>query len=486
MNSLVADFVRLAIVSAAGAAVVTSSVSLLKPDVAIVATTQSQPSTPQSPAPGNAAVPESSPLKVVLLDTDTVRVRSRAGKVIDGETRVVHLIRNEDSRKIYFKCARAILRNASSASVVTLNLKPSCDSADVEPKVYLAPKEVTAITTTLDSTSRIGRGFLDLVFVDSARNEISHRLPRPLTVQSDPADRYFWSGNFIIWFPIVLSFAASLIAYGRKKHIVKATIAGMVAVVATVLVFGNDSKVLVVAIPMLIGVVVAAIVYFQEKRYDEKTKAESDAKALKALREACNQFLTAFQPSDLQERLNNFKGAVNDTPVTNEDLSAPSVPTAPPAWDGASSWASNLGVAGGLVTSLLGLSILPAEPRFLTKSGYVLVSVLFTAITTLAPSVYRFVFGASSESKQRFAIVAIAAAGFMTVSGALGQIGLVIALLYEFSLVGVLGRYAVLPFVVVLIIVAVALFLYAVYSMFEMTTSTDSAAGTSLDHPKLL
>jgi hypothetical protein len=119
-------------------------------------------------------------------------------------------------------------------------------------------------------------------------------------------------------------------------------------------------------------------------------------------------------------------------------------PMAAPSWS--ESWGSNITLGAALVTALLGPMVFPGETRFLPKTSYTVLSVLFATIVGLAPGV----FGAlrTSEIKTDGAVKTLVhrgyprafllAAGF-TLWGAVGQLVLVQFAILELRATGDLG-----------------------------------------------
>jgi len=65
-------------------------------------------------------------------------------------------------------------------------------------------------------------------------------------------------------------------------------------------------------------------------------------------------------------------------------------PMGTPTWDFSQSWAANLTVIGGALTTLLSFTGLPNQGRFMTKTAYLRLGVLFTAMLVLAPPLFNF------------------------------------------------------------------------------------------------
>jgi hypothetical protein len=148
-------------------------------------------------------------------------------------------------------------------------------------------------------------------------------------------------------------------------------------------------------------------------------------------------------------------------------------PTQPPGWDPSTSWASNLGVAGGIVTVLLGLTLLPDQPRYLAKSGYTLLSALFAAVIGMAPSVYAFLRRTGNNST--LFSTAIISAATVTLWGAFGQLIIAIALFGEFERPQLLPHTGTLWVQAFLVLVGLALFVYAIRSIIDSVVTEKPA-----------
>lgn len=65
-------------------------------------------------------------------------------------------------------------------------------------------------------------------------------------------------------------------------------------------------------------------------------------------------------------------------------------PMGSPTWDFSQSWAANLTVIGGALAALLSFTGLPNQGQFMTKTDYLCLGVLFTAMLVLAPPLFNF------------------------------------------------------------------------------------------------
>jgi hypothetical protein len=107
-------------------------------------------------------------------------------------------------------------------------------------------------------------------------------------------------------------------------------------------------------------------------------------------------------------------------------------PTAnPPTWT-PQSWSTNLAIGGALVTSLLGITALPAQTHFATKTTYTTLSAFFAALVVLAPAVYGLLKADRAPSKAT-ALRIFAFAAAITVWATIGQLGTAALLFLELS-----------------------------------------------------
>jgi hypothetical protein len=65
-------------------------------------------------------------------------------------------------------------------------------------------------------------------------------------------------------------------------------------------------------------------------------------------------------------------------------------PMGTPTWDFSQSWAANLTVIGGALTALLSFTGLPDQGQLMTRTAYLCLGVLFTAMLVLAPPLFNF------------------------------------------------------------------------------------------------
>jgi len=157
-------------------------------------------------------------------------------------------------------------------------------------------------------------------------------------------------------------------------------------------------------------------------------------------------------------------------------------PSSAPSWDPKTSWASNVGVAGGLITALMTAAFLPEQPRYLAKPAYALLSAVFVAITALAPSAYAFIARISAHVWVRAA--AVAGASAVTLWGALGQLATGWALFGELAPARVLPSLPTRTFQGLMIGLAVLLLIYAVVSIRSiLTPPTADAAAAAVAAP---
>ena len=150
-----------------------------------------------------------------------------------------------------------------------------------------------------------------------------------------------------------------------------------------------------------------------------------------------------------------------------------------PAWDPKTSWASNVGVAGGILTALLGIAFLPDQPHYLAKTTYGLLSALFPALIGAAPSVYVYLSRISASG--RLQVGAMLLASFVTLWGAFGQLATAWALVGELEPVRLLPTLAVTWVQGLVLAVALLMLLYAVKSMHDFIRSPPPSAGAPIN-----
>jgi len=59
-----------------------------------------------------------------------------------------------------------------------------------------------------------------------------------------------------------------------------------------------------------------------------------------------------------------------------------------PSWDFTRSWASNITIAGGLLSAALYVAVFPEQTAYISKGGFAVLTLLFTLLAGLAPFVF--------------------------------------------------------------------------------------------------
>ncbi|MGE5113372.1 MAG: hypothetical protein ACM3JB_21105 [Acidobacteriaceae bacterium] len=139
----------------------------------------------------------------------------------------------------------------------------------------------------------------------------------------------------------------------------------------------------------------------------------------------------------------------------------------PPSWNFSDSWGTNITVAGAVLSTLLSFSALPEQTHYLNKIAYLCLSLIFSALITIAPSIYALirtpvnVQGSDTPQYQGY-VVPFAIASGVTLWGALGQLGTVALLFGELVASKEIANTILCWLIVLLGVVAVLLVIYAV------------------------
>jgi hypothetical protein len=148
-------------------------------------------------------------------------------------------------------------------------------------------------------------------------------------------------------------------------------------------------------------------------------------------------------------------------------------------WDFSQSWASNLTVAGTVLTALLGWAGLAEYGKYLSKNSYLCLSVLFAALVSLAPAVYNFTRrsitvpvpdpdDANNVSGVRIEgyVFGFLLASFVTVWAVLGQLFTIAFVMAELVDLGPLPASAGAAFSGLIVVLAVLLLVYVVVTIY--------------------
>jgi hypothetical protein len=144
-----------------------------------------------------------------------------------------------------------------------------------------------------------------------------------------------------------------------------------------------------------------------------------------------------------------------------------------PTWT-PKSWSSNLAIAGGLLSSLLAITALPAQTHYATRATYTTLSALFTILVVLPPSVYGLL-KADQAPSQAAALRIFAFATAITVWATIGQLGTALFLFLELSDAHLVSTTAATTSAVIVSGVALLVAIYAGRAINECTDSAPAA-----------
>jgi hypothetical protein len=130
-----------------------------------------------------------------------------------------------------------------------------------------------------------------------------------------------------------------------------------------------------------------------------------------------------------------------------------------PKWNPTASWASNVGVAGGIITALAAVAVPSDQTLILTRPAYTFLAAIFLAITALAPTMYAFL--ARTESGQTTSSAAVILPSAFTLWGAFGQVLIAAALFLELGHARVLPAGPIWTFLALMSLLFVLLAMYA-------------------------
>ncbi len=164
-----------------------------------------------------------------------------------------------------------------------------------------------------------------------------------------------------------------------------------------------------------------------------------------------------------------------------------------PTWSGVGSWISNLTIAGAIVGNLVLFSGLPDHGDMLGKKAYAIVSLMLAALVGLAPGVYGL-FSRAVQTKDDRGMSVVQVQGyvclflvtaFLTIVGAIAQLGLMDLLFSDVAATGTLSPATAECWHYFLVILQIALWMHAVVAMIrtveaQSVTKAD-AEGTQPD-----
>jgi hypothetical protein len=145
-----------------------------------------------------------------------------------------------------------------------------------------------------------------------------------------------------------------------------------------------------------------------------------------------------------------------------------------PSWDFTRSWASNITVAGGLLSAALSVAVLPEQTAYIGKGGFGVLTLLFTLLAGLAPFVFN-VFrrgglditaapGAQLHY-QGFVIWFLAASG-ITITAVSAQMLTLLVAIAEISAAGRISPLVSGTFFVLVAILEIGILVYAANTMY--------------------
>ena len=157
-----------------------------------------------------------------------------------------------------------------------------------------------------------------------------------------------------------------------------------------------------------------------------------------------------------------------------------------PAWT-FDSWSSNLTVGAALLGALLGYTSLPDAPASISKRGYLVTSLLLTALVTLAPLVYGFFKktvpvaaaapGVGSTQTEGFVLLFEVAAVF-TLTAAFGQLALVVSLLGDLAASHIITHATADAFTYLVRALRALLWVYGALSVYQTVVAQSVDAPT--------
>jgi hypothetical protein len=145
-----------------------------------------------------------------------------------------------------------------------------------------------------------------------------------------------------------------------------------------------------------------------------------------------------------------------------------------PSWDFTRSWASNITIAGGLLSAALCVAVFPEQTAYISKGGFGVLALLFTLLAGLAPFVFNVFRRVGLDATaapgaqlryQGFVIWFLAASG-MTITAVSAQmltLGLVIA---EISAAGRISLLVSGTFFVLIACLEAGILVYAAVTMY--------------------
>jgi len=142
-------------------------------------------------------------------------------------------------------------------------------------------------------------------------------------------------------------------------------------------------------------------------------------------------------------------------------------------WTASESWSSNLTVAAGLVNGFLSLAAL-SETIYCDKVTYQTLTLLFATFIGLAPLVYNAL-RRQSDPPEGY-VLTFLVAGFLTLWGTFGQLGIFLMLLFELERAAVLSPSTVWVPVILGSVIAVLILFYGILGLYKTAKAKSVAA----------
>lgn len=149
--------------------------------------------------------------------------------------------------------------------------------------------------------------------------------------------------------------------------------------------------------------------------------------------------------------------------------------TGTPAWT-PQSWSTNLAIGGALLTMVLGMTALPPQTHYATRTSYATLSTFFATLAALAPAVYGLLKVTTPTPPGALRLFAFAAA--VTVWATVGQLGMTALLFLELGIARLISETSARAAAVVFAVVALLVFVYALRAINTYKSGLTPAAAT--------
>jgi hypothetical protein len=149
-----------------------------------------------------------------------------------------------------------------------------------------------------------------------------------------------------------------------------------------------------------------------------------------------------------------------------------------PAWNSAESWAANLTVGAGLLSSVIGLAAIGDFTVFMTKPSYSAVNVLCGSLLLLAPLIYGLSRRRSAGGAMEGSVGTVMIAGSLVLWAATGQLLTFSLLILEVWRASALDRMVAAAIVVLSVLLIIGLLVHGHVALFEAVMSARPVKGT--------